>query len=131
MSSDSSLSGKVVPGDGRGTKLGCPTANLQLDNPNHRPPDGVYACTAQIKSEKKNYLATMHVGPRPTFPEAKPTIEVHLIDFPHQPLYGKKLQIANITRLRGIIKFHSPQALASAIAEDISNAKAMLSKSHE
>jgi riboflavin kinase / FMN adenylyltransferase len=118
------FSGTVVRGDGRGRKLGFPTANLRLDNDAQRPADGVYA--AWVKLGKETRRGAVHVGPRPTFAGAAPTVEVHLLDFPDRDLYGERLSFQPVERLRGIIKFDSAEELSVALKEDCEKTAARL-----
>jgi len=127
MSKEYLIVGKVVTGDGRGRKLGFPTANLQLDDQHFCPGEGVYACLVEIVSQgERRYGAVCHIGPRPTFVGAGRSCEVHLIDWPDRELYGEKLKVFGFKRLRGIKKYSSPMQLTQAIAEDIKKAKRIL-----
>jgi riboflavin kinase/FMN adenylyltransferase len=118
MLNDSLIVGLVIKGEGRGTSLGFPTANLQLANPSSRPLNGVYACQAYLLPESQPYLAILHVGPRPTFPDLPPSVEVHLIDFPYQQLYGQKISLSDLKYIRNIRKFPSALELIQALKQD-------------
>jgi len=120
------LTGLVTPGDGRGTNLGFPTANLKLAKDHPHLCAGIYACFAQILPATKKYHATLHIGPRPTFSGASPSVEVYLIDFPYQKLYGKKLYLSKFKFIRSIKKFNSSQDLVQAIKQDVTKAKQIL-----
>ena len=119
--------GTVVHGDGRGTKIGFPTANLKLHNQSQKPANGIYACLAQILPDDITYEAVLHIGPRPTFKGATATIEVHLIDFPHRKLYGSEIKTFSLLHIRPIKKFSSPEELKLAINQDIKTARQLLS----
>ena len=127
MSNDSLIIGQVIKGAGGGTALGFPTANLQLASPSARPPDGVYACLALIIPQSRLYLALLHVGPRPTFPDLPSSVEVHLIDFPYQKLYGEKLSLSNLCYIRKIKKFPSSLELIQALKQDSHKAAQLFS----
>ena len=58
------LAGTVARGDGRGRRIGYPTANLATDNA-LLPPNGVYA--AAVLMEGDIHAAVTNVGVRPTF----------------------------------------------------------------
>ena len=120
---DMSLFGTVVHGDHRGRELGFPTANLDLDL-ELLPPTGVYA-THVLHGER--FDGVMNLGSRPTFKSATPELvcEVHLLDFTGD-LYGAKLEVSLIKRLRGEQRFQGPQALREAIANDIAEARRVL-----
>lgn len=62
---------------------------------------------------------------RPTFGGKRPTIEVHLLDFTGD-LYGEKVRIYFLERLRGEVKFANADELSEAIAADILTARQVL-----
>jgi riboflavin kinase / FMN adenylyltransferase len=107
-----SLSGQVVRGDARGRDLGMPTANLSLEDPAKLVPfEGIYAVSAN------GLPAVMHIGPRPTFEGAAPSLEVHVLDF-EGDLYGQMITVEFYERIRGIAKFDSVQLLEAAMQAD-------------
>lgn len=69
----------------------------------------------------------LHIGPRPTFPGAEPTIELHLFDF-DADLYGRTITIAFCTYVRPVRAFADAAALAAAIEEDCRRARAVLAR---
>ena len=116
-----SIRGRVVKGDGWGRRLlNMPTANLALDDPHKLLPlAGVYAVTVDEQP------GVMHVGPRPTFEGASPTLEVHLLDV-ERDLYGQTLTVEVEARIRSIEKFPSTEALAAAMRADTEAARRIL-----
>ncbi len=118
MSNDYYLLGRVIKGDGRGRSLGFATANLELDNKSIPPPLGIYACWATILSGQ-HFKATLHFGPRPTFPGSTPSIEVHLINYRGPDIYGQTLTCEGLIKIRAIFKFNSPEDLKEIIQDDI------------
>ncbi len=113
------LVGEVVTGMGRGRGLNAPTANLKLTNA-FVPGNGVYVTEARLAGV--SYKAVSNVGTRPTFgPEGELTVETHLLDCEIE-LCGKQLELAFLEKLRDEIKFESPDALATQIAEDVRRA---------
>lgn len=115
-----SLSGNVVRGDGRGRELGMPTANLEVADPDKLIPlDGIYAVRVGGRG------GVMHIGPRPTFEGALPTLEVHIFDFSGD-LYGESLTVEFVERIRGIEKFSSLTDLAAAMQADAAAARRIL-----
>jgi riboflavin kinase/FMN adenylyltransferase len=111
-----SMRGTVVRGDGRGRRLGFPTANLQLPDPKKLlPRPGVYAARAWFGRQAADGL--LHLGPRPTFPGAAPTIELHLLDFDGD-LYGRSIAVAFCDRIRDVLRFDSTTALIRAMESD-------------
>lgn len=111
--------GVVVRGDGRGKKLGFPTANLGEVGV-AVPGDGVYAGVADWGEGPK--ACVMNIGPRPTF-DATRALEVHIIDSAPD-LYGEKLTVHFQARLRGTRRFDTIPELVRQIGEDIAQARA-------
>ncbi|MCD6525446.1 MAG: bifunctional riboflavin kinase/FAD synthetase [Desulfuromonas sp.] len=112
------LEGDVVHGDGRGHSLGFATANIVTDK-ELLPCSGVYA--AMVRHDGQDYKAVVNIGCKPTFGEHPLTIEVHLLDFDHD-LYGKKLRVYFVKRLRGEKTFADGEALIAAIRQDVDRA---------
>jgi riboflavin kinase/FMN adenylyltransferase len=117
------LHGRVVSGDRRGTGLGFPTANLDTEAEQALPADGVYTCRAYV--DDRAHPAMTNIGRHPTFGGDQRLIEVYILDY-RGDLYGRELAIDIISRLRGEIKFDSPEALKKQIAEDVKRGKAVL-----
>ncbi len=116
------LTGTVVHGRERGHAIGFPTANL--DNETECvPPNGVYATRAIL--EDGAYPSITNIGIRPTFGESIRAIEAHIFDF-DRDLYGTRLRLEIVERIRPERKFESPKALANQIALDLSRAKEIL-----
>lgn len=115
-----SIRGRVTKGDGRGRTLGMPTANLELDDPHKLlPQPGIYAVTVgPVKG-------VMHLGPRPTFVGAGPTIEVHLFDF-DQDIYHHTITVEVQAWIRGIQKFDRVDELVAAMHADAQAARQVL-----
>lgn len=116
------LEGEVVAGEQRGRKIGFPTANLQTEK-EQLPAPGVYAI--KVRHKLQEYNGVVNLGQRPTFDNGKSTIEVHLLDFSGD-LYGQKIRIYFVERLRSERKFSSLQELSEAIRADIVRARQIL-----
>ncbi len=118
------LAGEVAHGDERGRELGYPTANLIPDAAFVTPGHGVYAARATT-STGETYAAAVSVGVRPTFVTGRgELIEAYLLDFSGD-LYGSRLEIAFLKRLRGEKRFDSLDALIDQIALDVEAARAI------
>src|SRR6266851_748397 len=119
---DHFLSGIVVHGRERGRAIGFPTANLQAAT-ECLPPDGVYA--SRVILPDGAFPSITNIGMRPTFAEPARTIEAHIFDF-DRDIYGARIQLEIVERIRGERKFESGQALAAQIAQDLKRAKEIL-----
>ena len=118
-----SLHGHVITGSGRGVGLGFPTANLDVNSEQALPADGVYATWAFING--KAYQSMTNIGKRPTFGDGPRTVEVYVINY-HSDLYGRKLTIDIIERLRGEKKFDTVEELKKQMTEDVKQGRAIL-----
>ena len=117
------LCGEVVVGEGRGRKLGFPTANMDLPEDRLVPADGVYAAWASLGSER--YMAATNVGANPTFGGNDRRVESFLLDFDGD-LYGKHITIEFVDRLRGEHRFESAEALVTQMHLDVEKARKTL-----
>lgn len=115
------IDGHVITGKRRGAALlHCPTANLEI---RHEliPRRGVYIC--HVSWNEKILPAVVNVGINPTFQHRQMSVEVHVLDFQGN-LYGERLKVIFLKRLRDEMTFQSHNALAARIAQDIRAAKA-------
>ena len=120
-----SIDGVVVEGAHRGSALGFPTANLQTDN-ELIPPNGVYATTATL--DGVIHRSVTNVGLRPTFQDvAAPVVETHLLAF-NRPLYGERLRLGFVQRIRDERAFDGPEALRAQIHADVERARALFDR---
>ncbi len=111
-----SFSGWVIKGDCRGASLGFPTANLKLDYPHKMLPlNGVYA--AKTKWLDRKIPSLLYIGNRPTYGAGGLTIEVYLMDFTGE-LYGERLTVELVERLRGDIHFSTEDELVEQMKRD-------------
>lgn len=119
-----SLTGTVVRGEGKGRKLGFPTANLGLDHADKLVPhEGIYAVRAALRDRFVD--GVLHLGPRPTFAGLPPSIELHLFDF-DADIYGDRVVVRFVDRIRDIARFDSVDALVHAMERDCSEARRIL-----
>ena len=113
------LSGKVIEGLKIGSKIGFPTANIELHEKNKLvPANGVYA--VKIKIENSFFDGILNIGNNPTFIEklnAK-TIEVHIFNF-NENIYNQEIELELIDYLRPEIKFKNKDELIAQIENDI------------
>jgi riboflavin kinase/FMN adenylyltransferase len=119
-----SLLGTVVHGDGRGSQLGFPTANLEVRSEAF-PPLGVYAVTARCP--QGDLPAVMNYGLRPTFrqDESHGVFEIHVLDRDDLQLYGERLEVFLHAFLRPEQRFAGVEELKAQIAADCEAARAV------
>lgn len=119
------IEGTVVHGSHRGRTIGVPTANLDCE-PVLMPADGVYAVLARALGPTPGPLwrGVANLGSRPTFAAGR-SVEVHLFDV-DADLYGARLRVGFVARLRAEQKFDSVEALRAQIAKDAAAARARL-----
>lgn len=123
-----SLISQVVSGAKRGRNLGFPTANLNTKPEQALPKDGVYVTIAHINEEL--IPSVTNIGTRPTFGGGKRIVEVYLMDYQGQ-LYGQKLRIDFIDRLRDEKRFENTQELKAQIEADVEQTRLILARKIE
>ncbi|MCL1908997.1 MAG: riboflavin biosynthesis protein RibF [Holophagaceae bacterium] len=112
------LTGAIVEGDRRGRSLGFPTANLKWEQEYH-PAAGVYLTKVHCQSHLEEPAPGLtNIGIKPTFGSQCLTIETHLPGMDID-LYGKRIELDFLHRIRGEEKFDCTEALKCKIAEDI------------
>jgi riboflavin kinase/FMN adenylyltransferase len=117
------LRGPVVAGRDRGGKLlGFPTANLKIEE-ELCPRTGIYAVT--VETRRGLHLGVANIGYSPTFDDRQFTVEVHILDF-NEAIYGERIRINFVKRLRGEVKFASIDDLRHQIEKDIETARQIL-----
>ena len=122
------LTGDIVKGQGLGRKLKFPTVNLDVaEDYKLIPMKGVYAVRTAI--EGKMVSGMMNIGFRPTVGGSGRTIEVHLLDF-EGDLYGARLQIDVLARLRDEIRFESVEELSEQLRKYEAVTRSILSKTN-
>ena len=119
-----SLEGRVLEGDRRGRTIGFPTANLSLSGQLH-PARGVYALWARPEGSDTWHPAVANLGRRPTFDKDEDNLEVHLFDFARD-IYGTRLDVRFVGRIRPEVKFDGIDALKAQIARDCDAARVLL-----
>lgn len=117
LSYNYSFEGLVTEGDKVARQLGFPTANLQPVKENKViPGDGVYI--TEIEHKGKIYDGMLYIGFRPTLTEGViRVIEVNMFEF-DSIIYGEKLNVRFIKRLRGEMKFDTKEELIKQINSD-------------
>ncbi len=117
------VSGTVVHGMGRGSKmLGFATANID-QNDEQLPSVGVYATWVTIHGQRK--LGVTNIGHNPTFNNEHLSIETHILDF-DEDIYGDPIKVAFVQRLRSEKRFNGIDELVSQITQDVHLARELL-----
>ncbi|MCW2967739.1 MAG: bifunctional riboflavin kinase/FAD synthetase [Solirubrobacteraceae bacterium] len=116
------VSGEVVHGDKRGRELGFPTANLIPPDGYLTPGHGVYAARVTPEGEGP-VAAAVNVGVRPQFQTGRgELIEAYLVDW-EGDLYGRRIEVEFLKRLRGERRFPSVEALVEQMASDVEDVR--------
>ena len=153
------VQGPVVVGVQRGRSLGFPTANVEVPSERAVPANGVYAAwgrlsieptaapdlakfvehrsTEQIDVDGSAHIglvnqplrAVINIGTRPTFDNGPRTIEAHLLDFDRN-IYGHRLILDFVARLRSEKRFNSRDELVAQINHDTAQARQLLHRAH-
>jgi riboflavin kinase/FMN adenylyltransferase len=119
-----SITGTVIYGNRIGRTIGFPTANIEVDDKYKLiSAVGVYAC--KVESDGRIYRGMGNIGYRPTVDAGSLTIEVNIFDFDEE-LYGKKITIFFIDRIRNEKKFESLSALREQLTIDKGRAMELL-----
>jgi riboflavin kinase / FMN adenylyltransferase len=108
------ITGKVVKGFSRGRHIGFPTANLKPDN--DIIPSGVFITESLLGSKK--FPSVTNIGHCPTFKKNKIDVESYIMNL-QTDLYGKKMGILLLKKIRDEKKFDSPDELKKQIQKDI------------
>lgn len=119
------LGGEVVRGFHVGHELGFPTANLQPDEEKLVPAHGAYAVWTTL-ADGTRQGGMLNIGNRPTIGNGEETsVEVNLLDY-EGDLYGQRLTVEFVGRLREERRFASRDELMQQLAQDAETAKQLL-----
>lgn len=110
------IQGKVVSGKKLGSKLGFPTANINLSDNFALGQEAVYS--SQVKIDEEIYFAATSLGRNISFAEEEIKIEAHILDF-SKDIYGKQIEIRFLQALRPMEKFETIEALIRQVKDDI------------
>jgi riboflavin kinase/FMN adenylyltransferase len=118
------VEGVVVRGDARGREIGYPTANLETARFTAVPADGVYAGRL-VRRTGEVLGAAISVGTNPTFAGTERRVEAYVLDFDGD-LYGERVALDLIRRLRDIERYDSVEALVEQIGKDVEDTRSAL-----
>lgn len=120
------FSGIVTEGNKLGRTIGYPTANLSLTDTNKLiPANGVYAVKVWVDGFSETFGGMMNIGTRPTVDGSKLVIEVNIFDF-DEMIYGKKVTVMLLKKLREEVKFSGLEALKEQLGKDRKDALRIL-----
>ena len=121
------ITGEVVRGEGRGRTIGIPTANVHPEG-ELVPRSGIYAGRAVLLDGPwtRAHVCALSIGTNPTFKgNGAVSIEAHLLDFDGD-LYGRRLRLEIIHRLRDERRFESSAALVQQIHGDLDETRRVM-----
>jgi riboflavin kinase / FMN adenylyltransferase len=122
-----SVEGIVIEGKKLGRTIGVPTANIKLENPYKLLPKmGVYA--VEVIHNSTSFAGMLNIGFNPTVNSSNmKSIEVHIFDF-DMDIYGQKIKLNFISRLRDEVKFDGLESLKKQLAIDAIAAREVYKK---
>lgn len=126
LGQDFGVSGTVVHGNAIGRTMGFPTANICVDENRIMPAEGVYATVTEYEGEM--YPSITNYGGKPTFKDNKILLETNIFGFDGD-LYGKKISVYFLEKLRNIVSFGSKEELKNQLAEDKNKSLEIFKKS--
>jgi riboflavin kinase/FMN adenylyltransferase len=123
--------GVVVHGDHRGRELGYPTANLSQSALGQVPADGVYAGrlvrpTLGPGAPDAVLPAAISVGTNPTFDGTRRRVEAYVLDRDDLDLYGERVAVEFVERLRPTLRFDGVGALIEQMGADVARSRQVL-----
>ena len=113
-----SFSGRVEKGEGMATQLGCPTANIAVEQGVIIPALGVYVGEAEVDGVTHPSLVCINDG-RSGY---NLKMEVHILD-KCIDLTGKRMNVVLRDKLRELIPFPGEDEMATIIVKDLENAR--------
>jgi len=126
MGHNYTLCGTVVKGQQLGNKIGFPTANLNIANPNKIiPAAGIYATL--VTTNNQQFKGMLYIGNRPTLLGINQSIEVNIFNF-DKNIYGEQLTLQPIKKTRNDKTFSSIQEMTTAIEQDKIEVEKVLEK---
>jgi len=117
------LAGPVVHGFERGRTIGFPTANISVAADRALPALGAYATFAHVSGRR--LAGATNIGRRPTFDAGHISVETYLLDF-EGDIYGERMELEFVHRIRGEVAFESVEELTSQIRQDVETARRLL-----
>jgi riboflavin kinase/FMN adenylyltransferase len=126
------VDGLVVRGDQRGRSLGFPTANVEVPTNMAVPDDGVYAGRLSLLDDEgrtgTTFDAAISVGANATFAGTERRVEAHCLDAPGLDVYGVRVGVEFVERIRPMAAFDGPEALVAEITRDVARTREALAR---
>jgi riboflavin kinase/FMN adenylyltransferase len=122
------VTGVVVEGDRRGRELGFPTANVPVRDV-AVPADAVYAGWLRDldAGDGEAWPVAISVGTNPTFDGVRDRrVESYVLDRTDLDLYGHRVEVSFVARIRAMVRFDDVEALVEAIHEDVARTRDLL-----
>lgn len=119
------VSAVVVRGYGVGGKIGVPTINFDPTFARDLK-EGIYLCRVDFASTQ--FWGLLHFGPRPTFGDSKPSLEVYLVDFNPELEIPDKLDLEVLDYIRAVRAFDSARSMVLEIEKDKNAANKLIKK---
>ena len=118
-----SIKARVIKGKKLGSKIGFPTANLNIVN-YHQIKFGVYLVSVSFRKDYFNskFTGIANYGIKPTFNSQIPILEVNIFDF-DEDIYGEEVKVEFLLFVRNERKFDSVNSLTKQIEKDINFCK--------
>lgn len=121
------VNGVVVKGEQRGRELGFPTANVPVPDGLATPDDGVYAAwVLDLDAGGERWPAAVSVGDNPTFEGLERRVESYIIDRTGLDLYGHRIRVELVERLRGMVAYTTLEALVEQMHADVARTREVL-----
>lgn len=119
------VAGVVVHGAHFGRQIGYPTANI--DPPADQVPlaDGIYASRTWLPGESTPRDSMTYVGTRPTVNSGPRAIETNILDY-EGDLYGRRLKVEPVQRLRPDENFPSLDEMIEQLGRDEAATRSVL-----
>lgn len=127
------VTGEVVHGDHRGRELGYPTANLEPHTEGLVPDDGVYAgwmLRPELPEDHPDHIlpAAVSIGSNPTFDGTSRRVEAYVLDRTDLDLYGERLGLELVQRLRPTLRFDTVEELVAQMGRDVEQCRTVVSQ---
>jgi riboflavin kinase/FMN adenylyltransferase len=109
------ISGEIIHGRQIGRTIGFPTANLKYKENFILPKDGVYYTNVMVNNNI--YKGITSIGSNPTVDGKITTLETYILDFDRE-IYGEKVEVSFIKKIRDMQKFNGVEELKSQLERD-------------